>query len=81
MEFQEFCEKALSNDVICIVDEIIHGKPVHESVAAYRFLLKKGDPARPAWADEVLDKEVERFSYGKAALDYNHVHFIVKLSN
>ena len=78
MVFREFCEKTLSNDVIVIVNDIMHGKPLHESVAAYRFLLEDG-PGKPEWADEVLDKEVVRFSHGKIAKDYPHTHYIVQL--
>lgn len=79
LSFKEFCEKALSNDVVCIVDDIMHGKPKYGSAAAYRFLLEKGHPARPSYADEVLDKEVERFTIGKCDPVYRHAHLIVKL--
>lgn len=78
MKFGEFCEKALSNDVICIVDNIMHVKSVSKAVAAYRFLLEDGE-GKPSWANEMMDKEVERFTYGKCAADYDQVHLIVQL--
>lgn len=76
MKFKEFCEKALSNDVICVTDDIIYGKPIHESVAAYRFL---DDKKRPDWAENLMEHEVKRFTYGKCAKDYPHTHLIVQL--
>lgn len=79
LTFKEFCEKALSNDVVCIVDDILHGKPKYCSFAAYQFLLEKGNPARPSYADDVLDKEVERFTIGKCDPVYGRSHFIVKI--
>lgn len=57
MTVREFCEKALSNDLICFVDDIMRGEPT-EVTAAYRLLLD--DDA------DILDREVERFTYGKA---------------
>ena len=56
MTVREFCEKALSNDLIGFVDDILRDEPekVH---AAYRLLLD---------ADQsLLDREVDRFTYGK----------------
>lgn len=79
MKFREFCELALSNDIICIVDDIVHGKPLRKSVAAFQFILDDGHQLKPEWANEVLDKEVESFTYGKIASDYKHTHLIVKL--
>lgn len=79
LSFKEFCEKVLSNDVICIVDDIMHGYPKYESVPAYKFLLEKDNPERPFWADKVLNKEVDRFTYGESTSDYRHMHLIVKL--
>ena len=57
MTVREFCEKALSNDLICFVDDILRGEPT-EVHAAYRLLMDD-DP-------DILDREVERFTYGKA---------------
>lgn len=57
MTVREFCEKALSNDLICFVDDIMRGEPT-EVTAAYRLLMDD-DP-------DILDREVERFTYGKA---------------
>ena len=70
MKLLEFVEKVLSNDVITIVDDVVHGKAIHDPTAAYCFLLEDGK--RPAWADEVLDKEIERFTYGKMPEPYPH---------
>ena len=57
MTVREFCEKALSNDLICFVDDILRGEPT-EVMAAYRLLLDDNP--------DILDREVERFTYGKA---------------
>ena len=46
MKLLEFVEKVLSNDVITIVDDVVHGKAIHDPTAAYCFLLEDGK--RPA---------------------------------
>lgn len=79
MLFKEFCEKALSNDVICIVDDVVNRNLIREPVAAYRFLLDDDSPTKPEWANEVLSKKVERFTI---AVDcyHNKKSFLVKLN-
>ena len=39
MKLLEFVEKVLSNDVITIVDDVVHGKAIHDPTAAYCFCL------------------------------------------
>ena len=39
MKLLEFVEKVLSNDVITIVDDVVHGKAIHDPTAAYCFFL------------------------------------------
>jgi hypothetical protein len=80
MKFREFCEVAASNDIICIVDDVFRGEPLKSSEPAFYFLLEDGDKRKPAWANDVLNKEVAHFTYGKIAKDYPHTHLIVELA-
>ena len=54
MTLREFCETALSNDVIGIVeDDIIREEP-KECCAAFRYLMNE---------DSRLDREIDRFTF------------------
>lgn len=55
MTFGDFCKKALSNDLIGLVDDVMQGEP-EEIKPAYKFLVEGG---------ELLDRNVDRFTYGK----------------
>lgn len=69
MTLREFCETALSNDVIGIVeDDIIREEP-KECCAAFRYLMNE---------DSRLDREIDRFTFGKTKI-HPHTILIVKL--
>lgn len=53
---KEFCEKALSNDLIALVDDVINPQEQPEKVIACYWLLLD--------VHKDLEKEIERFSYG-----------------
>lgn len=55
MILREFCEKSLSNEVICVTDIIINGIVITKD-AAYQYLLENGPE---------LEKEIDRFATGK----------------
>lgn len=67
MKVKEFCEAALSNDLIGFVDDILKGSP-KEIIPAYKLLLSN---------DAILEKEVDRFTYGKAK-EYKQTILFVK---
>ena len=54
MKFNEFVKTALSNDIVCIVDNIINGNIIAAPEAAFRFI------------DGIYaDKEIDRFTLGR----------------
>lgn len=69
MTLRDFCETALSNDIIGIVEEDIIRETPNECEAAFRYLLRN---------DKRLDREIDRFTYGKTDI-FPHVILIVKL--
>ena len=76
MTFKEFCETALSNDRVAILDDCYRGRVLYPAKACYLYLLDPTDERRPKWADDVLQKEVDRFSWDNCA-DVGHIHFVV----
>ena len=71
MLFKEFCEKALSNDLIGFVEGDIMKDVPAEVSPAYKFLLEEAD-------QDLLTRKIDRFTY--AAVDgYNRNILIVKL--
>ena len=66
MKFKDFCELALSNDIIGIVNDITRDDPT-ETKTAYKWLLSDADE---------LEKQVTRFTYGNTTL-YNDGHTIL----
>lgn len=71
MLFKEFCEKALSNDLIGFVEGDIMKDVPTEASPAYKFLLEEAD-------QDLLTRKIDRFTY--AAVDgYNRNVLIVKL--
>lgn len=70
MTFKEFCEKALSNDIIGIVTDILRCDAT-EIKAAYRYLMDE---------DERLNKKVDRFTYGISE-KYDRTILFVKLED
>ena len=70
MTFRTFCETALSNDLICVVTNILHGDPA-EIKAAYKYLVDN---------DERLNKKVDRFTYGISE-KYDRTILFVKLED
>ena len=58
MKLKEFCEKALSNDLVGFVDDISDPKAEPEKAFACYRLLMDNSP--------LLDREIDRFTYGKA---------------
>ena len=71
MKMKEFCEKALSNDLIGFVNNITKDEP-EEVTAAYRFLLEDADQS-------VLEKEIERFTYANVKCFKPSYVFLVQL--
>lgn len=57
MKLREFCESALSNDLVGFVDDILNPKAEPEKVFACYRLLMENHP--------FLDREIDRFTYGK----------------
>lgn len=76
MTFKEFCETALSNDRVVIVDDSYRGKILYPAKSCYLYLLADTDERRPKWSDNVLEKEIDRISLGDFA-DVGHIHFVV----
>ena len=71
MLFKEFCEKALSNDLIGFVEDDIMKDVPAKVFPAYKFLLEEAD-------QDLLTRKIDRFTY--AAVDgYNRNILIVKL--
>lgn len=58
MRLREFCETALSNDLVGFVDDILNPKEEPEKAFACYRLLMENSP--------LLDREIDRFTYGKA---------------
>ena len=51
MKFNDFVKAALSNDIICIVDDILHGEIAGKPDAAFR------------WIDsQYAEREIDRFT-------------------
>ena len=69
MKLREFCECALSNDLIGIVEDIMHETP-KEVHAAFRLLENN---------DDILDREIDRFTYGKCSFLSSREILYVKL--
>lgn len=51
MKFNDFVKTALSNDIVCIVDNIINGKIIKEPEAAFRLI-----------DSDFADMEIDRFT-------------------
>lgn len=68
MKVKEFCEAALSNDLIGFVDDILRGDPL-AITSSYKLLLSNS---------AILEKEVDRFTYGKIK-GYKHTILLVKI--
>ena len=41
MTFNEFVKSALSNDIVCIMDDVYRGKIIHAPEAAFRWIDSK----------------------------------------
>lgn len=57
MKLREFCETALSNDLVGFIDDISDPKAEPEKAHACYRLLMENSP--------LLDREIDRFTYGK----------------
>lgn len=57
MKLREFCEAALSNDLVGFIDDILNPKEEPEKAFACYRLLMENHP--------FLDREIDRFTYGK----------------
>lgn len=68
MTFKQFTEMALSNDIICIVDDIVSGT-VQKQKAAFRYLTDN---------DKELNMLVDRFTPVKNPKT-NHIYIFVSL--
>jgi len=51
MTFNDFVKSALSNDIVCVVDDIIRGKIIREPEGAFRLINC-----------EIADREIDRFT-------------------
>lgn len=70
MTLREFCESALSNDIIGIVENDIIREEPKECQAAFRYLKNE---------DNRLDREIDRFTFGKTKNRPQTTILIVKL--
>lgn len=71
MKLREFCEKALSNDLVGFINDISDPKAEPEKAHACYRLLMENHP--------FLDREIDRFTYGKATCFPAFYGFYVQL--
>lgn len=76
MTFKNFCEMALSNDLIAFADDCLRARVIYPAKPCYLYLLPDEDERKPKWSSEVLEKEIDRVTISNCA-DVGRVHFLV----